>query len=88
MRSNSNQIIKDLLEKDPLIKDIIERERNFDEVPEINEYEFTLLSNDELNKLDLIDLSLEEKIQFIKEILSLSKEERKKLIDEMLENKD
>lgn len=82
---SSSSIMDDLLAEMPEFRAYLNSNISCKKIPLIKEIPLTFLSPEELNKIDLIDLSIEEKKLFIKEILSLDIEERKKLIDEILD---
>ena len=65
-----------------------EAEKRFKEIPEINNYEFSLLKHEELDKIDKLEMTLEEKKEFIKDNLYLDTQERRALIDEMLDKQN
>ena len=85
-KMSSLTIMEELLNEMPEIRGYLDSTKSYENIPQIKEISLTVLSPEELNKIDLIDLSNEEKKLFIKEILSLDNRERKELIDEMLES--
>jgi len=86
MEKKSSEILKEIIESDPVLKRAMEAEEGFKGIPELYNKEFTLLSPKELDTVDLLDMSIEEKTEFIKEILNLNLEERKQLLNDMLKN--
>ncbi|KKN10495.1 hypothetical protein LCGC14_1035990 [marine sediment metagenome] len=82
----SQELIEEIKRDTPFIKNYIDTNYQYEEVPKIKDYIFSRLTSGELQKLDLIELSPQEKKKFIKEIMNLEPQERKQLIDEMLKN--
>jgi len=85
-KMTSSSIMEELLDELPEIRGYLNSNKSYEKIPQFKEISLTVLSPEELSKIDLIDLSIEEKKLFIKEILSLNIEERKELIDIMLES--
>jgi WD40 repeat protein len=86
LKMSSSTIMEELLDEMPEIRGYLNSNKSYEKIPQIKEISLTVLSPEELNKIDLIDLTIEEKKLFIKEILSLDNQERKELIDELLES--
>jgi len=85
-KMSSSTIMEELLDEMPEIRGYLNSNKSYEKISQIKEISLTVLSPEELNKIDLIDLTIEEKKLFIKEILSLDNRERKELIDELLES--
>jgi hypothetical protein len=85
-KMTSMSIMEELLDELPEIRGYLNSNKSYEKIPQIKEISLTVLTPEELSKIDLIDLSIEEKKLFIKEILSLDNRERKELIDELLES--
>ncbi len=77
-----------MLKTMPDLKNYIESNKMIKDVPKIHNYMTGIIDSSLFGKIELLDLSLEEKGRFIKELLNLDSKERIKLIDEMLENKE
>lgn len=84
MEKSASEILGDIIKGDPPLREAIDSDRNFKEIPGLHDHEFTLLRPEELEKIDLLYMSYEEKLEFIKEILSFNIKERKKIIDDIL----
>ena len=57
-------------------------------MPIIDKYIFSVFSQEELDKINLLDLSKMDKILFIREMLYFDENERKMLIENMLKSRD
>lgn len=84
----SVELLKKMILEDPVFFEAIRKDKSFKEIPDINNYEFSLLKHEELDRIDKLEMTLEEKKEFIKDILYLDSQERKDLIDEMLEKQN
>ena len=84
LEKNALDIMHELISEVHILKDVIENKKKYEEKPEIYEYEFTIMTPKELEQIDLLDLSLEEKTELIKDLLSLKIDEREKLLDDIL----
>jgi hypothetical protein len=80
--------IDEYLEALPLIEDYLDSNKSYEEIPTINKYIFTVFSKEVLEKIKHLGLSKIDKILFIREMLYYDKDERKTLIDNMLESRD
>ncbi len=81
-------IIEDYIDALPSIEDYVESNESYKDMPIIDKYIFSILSQEELNKIDLLELSKMDKILFIREMIYYDPNERKELIENMLENRD
>ncbi len=81
---NSISIIAEILEDDDYLKHYIRSDKSYEEMPGIMDYIFSVLDSEELNRIDLLNLNINEKKQFIMDIITLEAKERKQLIDDML----
>ncbi|MFX1276748.1 MAG: hypothetical protein ACFFBP_03015 [Promethearchaeota archaeon] len=84
----SPEVIGEYLEAFPYIEDYVESDVTYEQVPIINEIIFSDLNQEVLKKINLLNLSQIEKLQFIRELLYYEPEERDNLIENMLENRD
>ena len=80
--------MEEIIDETPFIKDYIETNKLHDEIPELREYIFSILQSEDLDKIDLLDLTIDEKKEFIKELINLEAEKRKQLLDDMLSGKE
>jgi len=81
-------IIEDYIDALPSIEDYVESNESYKDMPIIDKYIFSILSQEELNKINLLGLSKMDKILFIREMIYFDPNERKELIENMLENRD
>ena len=81
-------IIEDYIDAMPLIEDYIESNESYKDMPIIDKYIFSVFSQEELDKINLLDLSKMDKILFIREMLYFDENERKMLIENMLKSRD
>lgn len=81
-------IIEDYIDALPSIEDYIESNESYKDMPIIDKYIFSILSQEELDKINLLGLSKMDKILFIREMIYYNPNERKELIENMLENRD
>ena len=86
--SQSSEIIDEYFETFPYVEDYIESEESHEQVPIINEVIFSGIEQELLNKIDLLDLSKMDKLQFIRELIYYEPEERENLIESMLINRN
>ena len=84
----SSTIIEDYIDAMPSLDDYAESDKSYKDMPIIDKYIFTILSQEELNKINSLDLSKMDKISFIREMLYYDANERKDLIDNMLKSRD
>ncbi len=80
--------VEDYFEAMPSIDEYIESDESYKDMPIIDKYIFSMLSKEELDKINLIELPKMDKLLFIREMLYYDPNERKDLIENMLKNKD
>lgn len=88
IQKDSIDIIEDYVDAMPSIEEYVESDESYKEIPIIDKYIFSILSKEELEKIDHIKLPKMDKILFIREMLYFNPEERELLIDNMLKNKE
>lgn len=88
IKMKSANIIEDYIDAMPSIEDYIESDESYKDMPIIDKYIFSVFSQDEINKINLLDLSKMDKILFIREMLYFDPNERNKIIENMLKNQD
>lgn len=71
----------------PFIEEYVDSDDSFEDLPAIHKYIFSLFSKEVLYKIDLLNLSKMDKIQFIQEMLYFDENERDVLIENMLESR-
>lgn len=84
----SPEILEEYLDAFPYIEEYIESDKTHEHFPVIKEFIFSNLTPEEIKKINLLDLSEIDKIQFIREMLYYDPEERDALIESMLMNRD
>ncbi len=81
-------IFDDYIEAMPSIEEYIESNESYKDKPIIDKYIFSIFSQEELDKINLLGLSKMDKILFIREMIYFNSHERKVLIENMLKNRD
>ncbi|MFX1281147.1 MAG: hypothetical protein ACFFA3_17485 [Promethearchaeota archaeon] len=81
-------IIEYYIDAIPLIKEYVESDESYKDMEIIDKYIFSVFSKEELIKINLLDLSPIDKINFIQEMLYFDSNERKTLFENMLRNRD
>ncbi len=88
IKQKAIDIIEEYFDAMPAIEEYVESYDSYEAMPIINKYIFTVFSQEELDKINLLDLSKMDKILFIREMLYFNQEERSVLIEDMLKNRD
>jgi hypothetical protein len=81
-------IINKYIDTLPSIQKYITSNESYEKIPVIDKYIFSIFSQEELNKINLLGLSKLDKIEFIREMLYFDPNERKILVENMLKSKD
>jgi hypothetical protein len=81
-------IIEEYIAAMPLIEDYVESNESYKDMAIVEKFIFTIFSHEELEKINMLELSKIDKILFIRELLYFEPEERKLLIEDMLENQE
>ena len=84
----ASEFIEDYFEANPLVDSYANSDEYFEDFPRINEYIFSIFKKEELEKINLLDLSKMDKIFFIRELIYFDPEERIQLIEAMIKNQD
>ena len=87
-KNKSPEILEGYLDAFPYIEEYIESDKIHEEFPVMKEFIFSSLEPEEIEKINLLNLSEIDKIQFIREMLYYDPEERDALIETMLINRD
>ena len=87
-KKKSPEILEGYLDAFPYIEEYIESDKIHEEFPVMKEFIFSSLTPEEIEKINLLNLSEMDKIQFIREMLYYDPEEREALIESMLINRD
>ena len=74
----------ELISETPFLNEFLESDKLIEDMIDLKDIFFSFIPSEELEKIDLLQLTAEQKKQFIKEFLNLNTEERKKFIDDML----
>ena len=88
INGKSSDIIEDYFDAIPSIEDYVESADSYEDSPIINKYIFSVFSQEELDKINFLNLSKMEKIMFIREMLYYKPKERAILIEDMLKHRD
>ena len=80
--------IENYIDTMPSIEEYIESDESYKDMPIVDKYIFSIFSEEELNKINLLGLPKVDKILFIREMLYYDPNERKNLIENMLKNKE
>ena len=88
IQRKSFDVLEDYINAMPSLEEYVESNKSYKEMPIIDKYIFSILSQEELNKINLLDLSKMDKIRFIREMIYYDSIERKELIENMLKNRD
>ncbi len=88
IKKTTIDIFEDYIDAMPSIEDYVESNKSYEDMDIINKYIFSVFSREEVDKINLLDLSKMDKIMFIREMLYFDKHERKMLIESMLKSRD
>jgi len=88
LKKKSNEFVEDYFDAMPLIDKYANSEESFEDIQTMDDYIFSIFTLEELDKINLLDLSKMDKIFFLRELLYFSPQERNQLIEDMLRNKD
>ncbi|MFX1311036.1 MAG: ubiquitin-like domain-containing protein [Promethearchaeota archaeon] len=80
-------IFEDYFEAMPSIEEYIESSDSYKDMEVIDKFVFSVFSQEEIENINLLELSKIDKIMFIREILYFDADERRNLIKNMLKNK-
>ena len=84
----SSDLIEDYFEAMPIVDQYANSQESYEDTSRIDEYIFTEFDQEDLLKIDDLKLSKMDKIFFLREMLYFEPNERKQLIDEMIENQN
>lgn len=87
-QKGNDDIIEDYFDAMPLIEKYVESEETYEDMPVMNKFMFSIFNREELEKVSQLDLSKMDKILFLREMLYFDLDERKILIENMLNNRD
>jgi len=87
-KRKSTDLIEDYFDAMPLLDKYVDAKESYEDIESMDDFIFSIFSQEELNKIDLLKLSKMDKIFFIREMLYFDPNERIKLIDDMLKTKD
>ncbi|MBN1801814.1 MAG: hypothetical protein JW891_09930 [Candidatus Lokiarchaeota archaeon] len=85
LNETAEQIVADIVNSHPIYNRYIDSDLGYEQLPEARTYGFGFFDGEELNKIDLLSFSLKDKREFLEEILGLGYDERKRLLNKMLE---
>ncbi|MFX1358697.1 MAG: hypothetical protein ACFFA8_15640, partial [Promethearchaeota archaeon] len=81
LKKQSNEFIEDYFDAMPLIDKYANSNELFEDVDTMDDYIFSVFTPEELDKINLLDLSKMDKIFFLRELLYFSPQERNQLIE-------
>jgi hypothetical protein len=87
LEETSPEIIEEYFEAMPYLKEYIESDRPYEEIPIVKDLIFSTIKPGDLSKINLLNLSNFEKLEFLRELLYYDQEERNTLIESMLKNR-
>lgn len=87
VKKKTSALLEDYFDAMPLIDKYANAIESFEEIESMDDYIFTIFSKEQIAKIDLLGLSKMDKIFFLREMLYFEPDERKQLIDDMLETK-
>ena len=86
-KKKTGDLIEDYYDSMPSINQYANSKESYEDLMISDEYIFSIISREELDKINLTDLSKMDKIYFIREMLYFEPKERKKLIDSMVKSR-
>jgi len=87
VKKKTSALLEDYFDAMPLIDKYANAMESFEEIESMDDYIFTIFNKEEIAKIDLLGLSKMDKIFFIREMLYFNADERKQLIEDILETK-
>jgi hypothetical protein len=87
VKKKTNALLEDYFDAMPLIDKYANAVESFEEIESMDDYIFTIFNKEEIAKIDLLGLSKMDRIFFIREMLYFNADERKQLIEDILESK-
>ena len=87
IQKNTIDIFEEYFDAMPSIEEYVESNDSYKDMEVIDKFVFSVFSQEELEEINLLDLSKIDKIMFIREMLYFDEDERKNLIKNMLKNK-
>jgi len=88
LEKRATELVEEMIKEDPQIQESVITKMESEGSPELESEAFYLLNPENLDKIDLLDLSIEEKKIFLQELFKVPFEERGDLIEEKLEVKE
>jgi len=88
LKRKSIDLIEDYFGAIPIIDDYANSNTSYENVLTIDDYVFSMINQEVLDKIDSLGLSKMDKIFFIRDMLYFNSEERKNLIENMLKSRD
>jgi hypothetical protein len=85
--NKTSDLIEDYFEAMPLVDMYANAPESYKEIESIDDYIFSVISREDLTKIDFLNLSKMDKIFFLREMLYFDSNERKNLINKMLKFK-
>ncbi len=88
IEKKSEDIIEKYFEAMPYIKEYIDSDKPYEDIPIVKDLIFSTIKLGVLNKINLLNLNNFEKLEFLRELLYYDHKERNILIESMLRNRD
>jgi len=85
LRKSARELVEEIIQEKEGLKEFIDSNKDLRDIPQLREYIFGVFTSEELDKIDLLDFTVEEKKQFLKEYIALDDEERKSYLNELLQ---
>jgi hypothetical protein len=78
---NSVDILKEIIESDPLLGKVIKKNKDIKDIAELYNYDLLAIDPNELNRIDKLDLTMQEKTEIVSEYIMLKEDDRKEMLD-------
>jgi len=88
LKKKIDEFVEDYFDAMPLVDKYANSNESYEDIHTMDDYIFSVFTSEELEKINLLDLSKMDKIFFLRELLYFAPQERKQLIEDMLRNKD
>ena len=81
------EIIREYFEAMPYLREYLESDKPYEDIPIIKDLIFSVIKPVELSKINLLNLSNFDKLEFLRELIYYDPQEREILIESMLRNR-
>ncbi len=83
----SEDIVKEYINAMPYLQKYVDSEESYEDLDVIKELVFSLFTPEQMTKFNLLDLTILEKIQFIRELIYFDEKERETVLESMLKDR-